>query len=91
MTPTCLNGFQQTYSNVVPPENDLGSFNIVIMSEYFLDLPTCQSSCARPRNNSQCVGFMYDPTNGGACTLFIYKLGGFISAENSSVVVYERC
>uniref|UniRef100_A0A914DSM1 Apple domain-containing protein n=1 Tax=Acrobeloides nanus TaxID=290746 RepID=A0A914DSM1_9BILA len=91
MTPTCLNGFQQTYSNVVPPENDLGSFNIVIASQYFLDLPTCQSFCARPRNNSQCVGFMYDPINGGACTLFMYKLGGFTSAENSSVVVYERC
>jgi hypothetical protein len=80
-----MNGFQMIDNHVVVVYNGTGKFG-----GYFEFRNSCEELCRRDYGLLSCIGYLYDPTYNGKCTIFQYTLGQTILTHDPSSTVSLR-
>jgi len=81
----CVNGYALQTAHA-SKQNDPGKFG-----GYYTYRSSCEELCTRDYGLVKCIGYMYEPANRGACTIFQYRLGTIEEASESVASIYYKC
>ncbi|RCN37913.1 hypothetical protein ANCCAN_16159, partial [Ancylostoma caninum] len=82
----CVDGYRLHQANAVVSSAGPGKFG-----GFFTYITSCAELCGRDYGLSKCLGFAYEPTNRGKCTLYQRSIGAIKTDSGSTATVYKRC